>query len=89
MKKDNEADKTDVKAGAAFTSLLSDASLLNQKSSTTGTHSSTRNKEQFEQICFACNEIHPYNSTANNKGDMRVLNSKVQEIGWSMLRMQL
>ena len=48
------------------------AYLLSPRSSTTRTPSSSGNTKQFEQTCFACNEIHPCNSNAYSEGELGV-----------------
>ena len=52
LKKDNEADKPGAEAGAALTSLPSDASLVNPRSSTTRTHSRTGNTKTVRTNLF-------------------------------------
>ena len=64
----NEADKPGAEAAAASTWFLSDASLLCPRSSTSWTRSSNGNTKQFEQICFAYNEIRLCDSNVHNKG---------------------
>ena len=76
LKKDNEVDKPGAEAAAASTSFPSDAYLLSPRSSTTRTRSSTGNIKQFEQICFACNEICPCDSNAYEEGKLGVCEFK-------------
>ena len=76
LKKGNESDKSGAEAAAASMSFPSDAPLVSARSSTTRTHSSTGNKKQFEKICFACNEIHPYDFNVYNEGELRVCEFK-------------
>ena len=52
LKKDNEADKPGAEAGAALTSLPSDASLVSPRSSTTRTHSRTGNTKTVRTNLF-------------------------------------
>ena len=76
LKKDNKAEKPGAEAAAASTSLPSDACLLSPRTTTTRTHSSTRNTKQFKQICFACNEINPCHSSAYNEGEFGICEYK-------------
>ena len=68
LKKDNEADKPGTELAAASISPPSDESLLNPRSSTTRTCSSTGNTKLFEQICFVFNEIRLCDSNGYKKG---------------------
>ena len=83
LKKGNEADKPGAEVASASTLLPSDATLLSPRSSTTRTRSSSRNTKQFEQICFVCNEIRPWDSNAYNEGKLGVCKFKSAEY-WLM-----
>ena len=81
LKKDNEADKPGTEGAAASMLLPSDASLLSGRSSPTTTHSSNRNKKQFEKICFIYNKYFHAMPMLITRLDVEFVNSKMQKIG--------